>query len=341
MRLWIATFLVLSSVGISAADEEKVRLTKGKWDLRLSGLLEMEATYAGETGRTDPDDYSADIVCATIQFDLKLLFAEHLEAKIVLLWEEDLTEPMDIDEGWLRLNAGKFFFGGGRRYLNFGVFETNFISDPFTMLLSESQESAFFCGYETELFTIEAVVFNGDVEERGEASDRLMGYNLGLEVKKGILSVHFGWVSELADSDWVLADVGEVENHIDAFCISLKITPKNLCFLLEAVTALARYSSTELDLNSDGEGDKPLGWGAEIQIKVGKLKGFGEITIAFRIEGTKEAPLPILRYGSTLLVEFLDGASIRFETLFWENDEAVSGGLRNGYGFGLQFSYEF
>ena len=331
---------VLLCCGVGLADEE-LALKRGDLKVVFSGLLEAEASYVGEAGRGMAEDYGADAVCATAQFGLDALLKERLHGRLVLLWEEDDTEPYDLDEGWLRLNLGKFFVGGGRRYLRFGVFESMFVSDPLTLELGETNASAAFFGFEKSGLTLEALVFNGDVEEAGAAPDRLNGLNLGVEWSSGALTLHLGWVSELAESDGVLDGLTGVDHHVDGVCGFCMVELGGLKLILEAVLGLRRYASVDLDVDGDGRGDRPFAWGFEAQLGGLGVKGLGEMGVGLRIEGSDEVELPKLRYGVAVCVDVVDGLSVTVETLLWEHEEAVSGGLERGYGFALQLSYEF
>jgi len=336
----LVLMVVLFCCGIGLADEE-LALKKGDLKVVFSGLLEAEASYVGEAGRASADDCVADVVCATAQFGLDALLKERLKGKLVLLWEEDDTEPYDLDEGWLRLNLGKFFAGGGRRYLNFGVFESMFVSDPLTLELGETNASAAFWGLEEAGLTVEVLIFNGDVEKAGAAPDRLKGLNLGIEWSSEPLTLHLGWVSELAESDGVLDGLTDVDHHVGGICGFCMVELDRFKLILEAVLALRRYAAADLDVDGDGRGDKPFAWGVEAQLCGLSVKGLGEMGVGLRIEGAGEVGLPKLRYGVAVSLDVADGLSVTAETLLWEHDEAASGGLERGYGFALQLSYEF
>gem|GEM_PF-748632 len=336
----LVLMVVLLCCGVGFADEE-LALKKGDLKVVFSGLLEAEASYVGETGRVSAEDYTADIVCATAQFGLDALLKERLQGKLVLLWEEDDTEPYDLDEGWLRLNIGKFCVGGGRRYLNFGVFESMFVSDPLTLELGETSASAAFFGFEKAGLTVEVLVFNGDVEKADAAPDRLDALNLGIQWSKQPITLHLGWVSELAESDGVPDGLTDVDHHVGGVCGFCMVELGKFKLILEAVSGLRRYASADLDVNSDGRGDKPFAWGFEAQLTGLNVKELGEMGVGLRIEGAGEVKLPKLRYGVAVGVDVADGLSVTAETLLWQHDKAVSDGLERGYGFALQISYEF
>ena len=331
---------VLFCCSVGFADEE-LALKKADLKVVFSGLLEAEASYAAETGRVSAEDYAADIVCATAQFGLDALLKERLHGKLVLLWEEDDTEPYDLDEGWLRLNIGRFYVGGGRRYLNFGVFESMFVSDPLTLELGETSASAAFFGFEKAGVTVEVLVFNGDVGRADAAPDRLDAFNLGIQWSSQPVTLHLGWVSELAESDGVLDGLTDVEHHVGGVCGFFMVELSRFKLILEAVLGLRRYASGDLDVDGDGRGDKPSAWGVEAQLTGMRVERLGEASVGLRIEGAGEVELPKLRYGVAVCFDVADGLSVTAETLLWEYDEAVSGGLERGYGFALQISYEF
>ena len=78
-----------------------------KWSERLtfSGLIEVEAfTMDGYNGEDE-----SDIVLATVELGVDAQIADWVSGQIVLLWEEDDTEPMDVDVGTITLGNMEMF----------------------------------------------------------------------------------------------------------------------------------------------------------------------------------------------------------------------------------------
>jgi hypothetical protein len=152
---------------------EKKDLSKWLDVFSFSGLLEVEAGYEkyNPDASGEPTEESSDIVLATMEFGVDAKLNEYVSGRVLFLWEEDDTEPVDLDEGFISIsNADEapFYLTAGRYYVPFGKFETYFISDPFTQELSETNESAVMCGRHGEWIDINAGVFNGDINKTGK-----------------------------------------------------------------------------------------------------------------------------------------------------------------------------
>src|SRR6056297_3194081 len=108
--------------------------------LRIGGLLELEASYSDVEG----GDESSDLVLATAQLDVMIDINDHLSGYVILLHEEDDTEPIEVDEAAFTLArtidalGGEIAFTGGKLYVPFGMFNSSFISDPLTLELGET-----------------------------------------------------------------------------------------------------------------------------------------------------------------------------------------------------------
>lgn len=96
--------------------------------IAISGLIEVEFGYES----TSEED-AGDLVLATVELGIDVDITEHVTGHILLLNEEDDTEPMDVDEGYITLDGGDampLFLRVGKMYLPFGRFESHFVSDP-------------------------------------------------------------------------------------------------------------------------------------------------------------------------------------------------------------------
>ena len=120
--------------------------------ITLSGLLEAEAGYNRfEPDRAnEPDDEDSNITLSTFELGLDAELNRHVSGHALVLWEEDDTEPVDLDEGFITFTGTEeipAYLHAGKLYVPFGVYDTVFISDPFTLELGETRKSAVFAGY--------------------------------------------------------------------------------------------------------------------------------------------------------------------------------------------------
>ena len=75
--------------------------------IAFSGLLEVEASYE-EMDFDDPailDVDTGDLVLSTVELGLDVEIAKHVGGHLLFLWEEDDTDPVNIDEGFIILDG--------------------------------------------------------------------------------------------------------------------------------------------------------------------------------------------------------------------------------------------
>jgi hypothetical protein len=126
--------------GKEVGAHEESLLGKINERVTLSGVVEVEAASSEDFAGAD----TSDITLATVELGLDAEITEWVNAHLLLLWEEDDTEPMDLDEGTITLgNLEKFplYLTAGKMYVPFGAFESNMISDPLPLELGENRES--------------------------------------------------------------------------------------------------------------------------------------------------------------------------------------------------------
>ena len=110
---------------------------------------------------------------ATMELGIDAEVNEYVSGHVLFLWEEDDTEPIDLDEGFITLSGGDAcpgYFSVGKMYVPFGNFESNMVSDPLTLEMGETRESALQAGFDVDGFYGSVFAFNGDIDEAGEDS---------------------------------------------------------------------------------------------------------------------------------------------------------------------------
>ncbi|MGE4489335.1 MAG: LbtU family siderophore porin [Kiritimatiellales bacterium] len=169
--------------------------------LEFGALVEVEAAYSS----TDSEDES-DLTLATVELSAGWQLIDWLRADLVFLYEEDDTEPMDVDQAILTFgNLEKFplFLQVGKMYVPFGNLDSFFISDPIVLELAETLESAALLGVEKGGFSASLTAFNGDVETDGEnqTDNFVAAASYSLESDNASLSFGGAWIRNIMDSD--------------------------------------------------------------------------------------------------------------------------------------------
>ncbi len=300
--------------------------------ISLSGLIEVEAGYEN-IDFDDPaadDEDSSDLTLATVELGIDVDFIKHVSGQVLLLWEEDETEPLDVDEAFILLDGEDvlpLYLQAGKIYVPFGNFETHFISDPNTLELGETRESAAVVGYTNDLFNLSFGVFNGDIDEEGKDDhiDSFVAsgvFTLPEESVPGLaLATGLSWISNIADSDLLtdtIEDAAEdaavdafIDNKVDGLAAFLIATLNERWTLIaEYVGALDEFDDADPGLG----GLEPKTWNFELGCAVTEA-----LTVAAKYEGGNNLGdlLPDEQYGivasyglfkyTTLSLEYLHG----------------------------------
>ena len=309
-----------------------------KWSdkITLSGVIEVEAGYEDfdYDDPTEGDEKSSDISLATVELGVDVDIVKHVKGHVLFSYEDD--EDVIVDEGIiiidgedvvpLYLNAGKF-------YVPFGYFESHFISDPLTLELAETRESAVKVGFSNEMFDLCVTAFNGDINETGEDDDHIenfvatVKFSLPEDTVSGLgLMVGASWISNIADSNGLQdyldeAGTDEIKDFISGWSAFV-----SACFLdkffFEAEYVAATDSFEESDLGlGPGEKFEPRAWNFELACGVRE-----DLEVAVRYEGSDDALdfIPEKQYGAAFTYCLFDNTSLALEYLhgeFENNDE--------------------
>jgi hypothetical protein len=299
----------------------------------LSGVVEVEAASAVDFDGAD----TSDITLSTVELGLDAEITEWVNAHLLLLWEEDDTEPVDLDEGTITLgNLEKFplYLTAGKMYVPFGSFESNMISDPLTLELGETRESAALVGFEASGFYGSLYAFNSDINETGD-DDEIKSFGAdagyGLENDTMSLDLGVGWINNLASSDSLTDYFGpgvEIQDYPAGFTAHLTLGYGPFMLIGEYLGALDAFQASELVFN--GTGAEPNAWNIEAAY-TRDIKG-KETTFAVGYQKTDEAlalELPEERILGCIGVGIWENTSLALEYLHDEDYSVADGGTGN------------
>jgi hypothetical protein len=318
--------------------EEKIEQkgVLGKWadKITLSGLIEAEAHYENYD-YDDPaidDDDSSDITLATVELGVDVDIIKHVKGHVLFLWEEDDTEPVDVDEGFITLDGEDvvpLYLNVGKLYVPFGNFESHFISDPLTLELGETRESALTVGYVNEWMDLSASAFNGDTDETGE-DNHIESYvaAASFSVPEELIS-NFGisggvsYISNIADSDNLQDEIvspGGIKDYVGGFNAFLSLSFMDKFFLeCEYLGALDEFEAGELSFDG-GNKFQPKTWNFELA-----YAATDRLEVAVKYEGGDDLGdfLPEDQYGAALTYGLFENTSLSLEYLHgeFENDD--------------------
>lgn len=226
--------------------EEKPRETSTAWTDRITfnGLIEVEA----EMRDARHGDSESSLTLATLELDFSARISSAVRADIALLYEDDGDNPLDVDVAAMTYEPTEtWHLTAGQVYLPFGRYETRMISDPLTLELGETRETALLAGYTRAGFSGALYLFDGDARAQSAQWIDNFGIDLGYALQgDGYgLNVQLGYINDLGDSDGLIDTAGEIHQRVGglAFGAILELGPFTL--IGESVGARHAFESGE------------------------------------------------------------------------------------------------
>lgn len=305
--------------------EKEARITElrepeggGFQDVEVGALIEVEAGYHNDFD----GESSSDIVLATAELGVSAWVNEWVAGEITLLYEEDDT-PLEVDVAIITVAPpdGPWFVNAGQYYLPFGVFDTNMISDPLTLEIGETRESAIQAGFGKAGGFGSVYVFNGT--NREDSDDRIdnWGANLGygVELERFNLVASLGYINDIGDSDALQDALGtnDVPDYTGGWSLSARVESGAFTVIGEYVTAAGEFDPGVLAFN--GRGAEPSAW--NLEVGYGFWIGSRDAVFAVGYQGTDDGlalELPERRLVTALSVDIMEHTALSFE---WAHDK--------------------
>ncbi|MBU4421000.1 MAG: LbtU family siderophore porin [Proteobacteria bacterium] len=299
--------------------------------------MEVEAFYEDKNFH-DPsvrDTDTRDLKLATVAFGFDVDISKHVKGSLFFLYEEDDTE-FDVDEGIIRIDGADvvpLYVDLGKMYVPFGKFESHFISDPLTLELGETNESAAVGGFRNDWIELSVGAFNGDVDETGKGSSIHIDNYLAsaiftlpeTTVPDFNLTAGISGISNIADSN-NLQTVGTgvsaatIKNHIggfNAFIIASLLD--RYFFNAEYLGAIDDFEAGELSFDG-GKSYRPEAWAIELACGITDSLKFGVC-----YEGSNDCGdfLPEKQFGGVVSYDLFKNTSVALEYLYgkYENKD--------------------
>jgi hypothetical protein len=184
--------------------QSEARAGGGEWfkRLELGGLVEIEASHVSNDHAPD----SSDLIVSTMELGIITQVNEWVGAEVLLLYEEatDNNGDLNLDVALVTLADpdADWFLKAGQNTLPFGVYPSYMISDPLTLELGETSDTAIEAGLEGEGLNASLFVFQGDHNERADN----FGLQLGVSSDGGRLGYrcNLAYLDNLAESDTIV-----------------------------------------------------------------------------------------------------------------------------------------
>ena len=295
-------------------DKQISKLTGGdNWfeAVEIGGAIEIE----GAVTKPPEGDTEADLAVGTVELGVGVAVSDWVNGEVVLLWEQG--EGLDVDTATVTIGPpeGAWSITGGHLVVPFGVYETNLISDPLTLDIGETKQTAFQFDGSAGGLSGSVFVFKGDngdnvIEGFGIAA----GYSV--ETESFELGVNLSYTNDLGDSDGLEVEGGEGYDRVAGISASAALTVGSITVLGEYLGAMDTFGPDYIEFG--GYGAKPSAW--MVEAAYGFELGGKEATLAASYQTTDEAlalELPKKRVLVGLSAEVMDGLSLGFE---WARD---------------------
>jgi len=312
-------------------------------NIEIAGLIEVEGAYMSPY----EGDNESDFTLATVELGISSQVNDWVEAGISFLYEEDDTD-LEVDTGYITIanaDVTPLFLTAGQIYVPFGAYETNLVSDPLTLEIGETRESALQIGFAHGDFSGSAYAFNGDNKVKGKNQIDSWGANLAYAHEEADRAWAFGvgYINDLGDSDTLQDSINDnrvaaldeaIGTGIDTSHYSVDPTERTGGWTINAganfgpFNLIGEYlSATEeydpISLRFKDGGAKPSAWNIEAGYSFSIMGR--ESTAAIAYQGTDEAlalELPKERWLIGWSVEVFDNTALSLE---WAHDKDYSG----------------
>jgi hypothetical protein len=316
--------------------------------LEFNALLEVEA-FAGK-------DFSgaktSDVSLATVELGLDAKVSEMVTAHVIALYEEGAADDhLIIDEGTIILGDAEkspFHLMVGKMYVPFGSFASAMVSDPLTLELAETRDTALLAGFAEAGWHGALYTFNGEVDETG-ANDTMntFGASLGYRLEEGEWQIDLGagWLNNLGNSnairDHLATTSVTVDGFIEALAMHGQLQYDGWSILTEYVAALDSFQPGEMDFA--GRGAKPKAWRLELARTTELAER--EVTLALGYQRTDEAValgLPEHRYLGSVGIHIFANTTLALEYRHDQDYDLAQGGTdENAHQVVAQLAVEF
>ncbi|MFP4453368.1 MAG: LbtU family siderophore porin [Desulfobacterales bacterium] len=300
--------------------------------LFFSGVLEAEAGYEN-IDYNDPakeDEDTSDVALATMELGVDAAVNDYVSGHFLLLWEEGNTgnNGVDMDEGFITLTGGAnwpAYVNVGKMYVPFGNFETHMISDPLTLELGETRESAIQAGLEMNGFYGSVYLFNGDVDEFDKDSHiDNYGANAGfvMESEKFSLDIGASYINNITDADsWEGDSDDKIDDYVGGLGAHAIMNTGPFVFIAEYITAL---DETELVDNRNGSAldtmEEISAWNAEFGYSFALAGKPATAAVAYQGSDDGGDFLPETRFLGSIGVEVYDATTLALEYFHDESE---------------------
>lgn len=321
--------LLVGMAGQATADEpspstQSIRDLKLHWANRIqvSGAVEVDANHQN-------NGVGSDVAVSTVELAMDARINDWTNAHVLLLHEEGSGSTIEVDEATITIGNPEqslLYMTAGKMVVPFGDFSTQLLSDPLTLELAETSETALQVGFKNGPWSGSVYLFNGASKKTDKDQLDQWGANIGYKIETNGVDMAFGigYINAMENSGSLseLLTAGKVQDYVAGWSTHAAFAMGPYSLTGEYISALESFDQTALAW--ENQEARPQAWSAELGYAFNLMGREASAIIGY--QGTKEAAHADLKLPESRL---LGGTSITLEentTLGFEfhHDEGYS-----------------
>ena len=309
--------------------------------VRLFATIELEAIYEKDFEHKKTDEHQANM-----DLEGEVEFFDWLWGFAKWAYDQEETELEELYLTFSNIEAMPVVLSIGKIELPFALYDTNMVSDPFTLEIAETFETAVLLEFEQEEFFASVFAAHGRKFYDNNRLFRLFGASCEytLEYDEVVVSVGTGWMNNLFTSDeasFFLSDEELVlKDPVPAFSANFLCEVDPFDLMVEYVTCTDDPEYIEEDEIEKGK--PPQVWNVELGYTFDLFEW--ETTLAFGYQGSDNALdfLPERRLSGGFIVAIADNIKASFEYAHDTDYSRSDGGTgKDGNVVSFQLELEF
>jgi len=168
----VTTIMMFSFLAIAIADEQKEESSK----LEFSGIMESNFSYI-----TNESEDESDLYLNKMELSADASLNPRVNGHLLFAYEHGENESITLDEGSVDLKFPvkplEFSLSLGRVVVPFGVFNTHFATEPFTLEMGEIKHNAISISLSHSIIEASVALYNSETKVDGEDTSHIKDFS--------------------------------------------------------------------------------------------------------------------------------------------------------------------
>jgi len=318
---FVSTFIMFSFLVAVIADDEAEEACK----LEFSGVIESEFSYT-----MNEDNSESDLYLGKVEISADASLDSYFSGHLLFAYEYgENDENIALDEGSVDIKFPLISLSLGRVVIPFGIYDSHFVTDPFTLEMGELKQNAISISSSYSIVEACVALYNSRVSIDGEDNSHIRDFSAMIkgstpeDVLSGKASISLG-ISFISNS----AELESIRDMLGESAIVKRVAGIN-GFASLSITGLfmnGEVIQTLDDLETiSGEKIKPSSFNIELGYALPNIP----VELAGKFEQVSQNEGDsIKRFGGVISTGFAqDRASIRLEALRIDDGETTQNAI--------------